>query len=102
MLKEAEQFKEEDERQRRVVDARNDLERAVYAVKSGILDKEELKDKLSDEDKDKLKEASEDALKWLEEHKDASVEEYEARQKELESVVHPIVAKAYEAQAPEG
>jgi len=102
MLKEAEQFKEEDERQRQTVDARNELERAAYGVKSGVLDREELNDKLSEEDRETLKETYEAAVKWLDEHKDASADDYESRQKELDSVVHPIIAKAYEAVAAAG
>merc|ERR1712217_241316 len=43
MVKEAEQFKSEDEAERRVVEARNEFERYVYSVRSST-DREELKE----------------------------------------------------------
>merc|ERR1719171_23546 len=71
MVKEAEQFKEQDDAQRKIVEARNELERYVYSVR-GTLDREELKDKFTEEERTKVTEAVEASIKWLEEgHPDA-------------------------------
>lgn len=59
------------------------------------MDNPELGDKIEDEDKAKLTEAMDEATKWLETHQEASAEEYEAKQKELEGVIHPIMVKVY-------
>jgi len=94
MVKEAEQFKEDDDKQRKVVEARNEVERYAYSVRSSM-DGEELKDKFSEEDKATLQEAVDAALKWLEENREAPAEEYEAKQKELEGIVNPIMVRLY-------
>jgi L1 cell adhesion molecule like protein len=94
MVKEAEQFKEDDDKQKKVVEARNEMERYAYSVRNS-LDGEELKDKFSEEDKATLKESVDDALKWLEENREAAAEEYEAKQKELEGIVNPIMVRLY-------
>lgn len=101
MVKEAEQFKEEDEKQRRKVEARNELERYAYSVRS-TTDREDLKEKLSEEDKVKLREAADAALKWLEEGADRDAEDCEARQRELEGVVNPIMTRVHADAMPDG
>lgn len=102
MVKEAEEFKEKDDAQRAVVDARNELERYIYSVQ-GSLDKEELKDKITDEERTKVKEAADAAQKWLDEgHPDASAEEFEAKQKELEAVFNPVMVRVYSEMGKEG
>merc|ERR1712039_688344 len=67
MVKEAEQFKEDDEKQKKVVEARNEMERYAYSARNSM-DGEELKDKFSEDDKATLKESVDAALKWLEEN----------------------------------
>jgi len=94
MVKEAEQFKDEDEAQRKIVEAKNDLQRYSYSVRDS-LDREDLKDKFEEEDRAKVKEAVEGVTKWLEETSQASAEEYEAKYKELQGVVNPIMVKIY-------
>merc|ERR1719343_139591 len=85
MVQEADQFKQEDESQRRRVEARNELERYAYSVRNSM-DGEELKDKFSEEDKATLKESVDAALEWLEQNREAAAEEYEAKHKELEGI----------------
>jgi len=94
MVKEAEEFRQEDEAQRKVVEARNELERYAYSVRS-TLERDDLKDKFTEEDKSRMKEAVDGTFKWFEENPSASAEDTEARQKELESVVNPIMVRVY-------
>lgn len=94
MVKEAEQFKQQDEVQRRQIEAKNELERFVYAARSSLTNPE-LASKLSEEDKAKLSEIIDGTLKWMEEHPEASAEDFDSKQKELESVLHPIMVQAY-------
>merc|ERR1712113_871222 len=101
MVKEAEEFKDRDDAQRKTVEARNELERYTYSVRQS-LDRDDLKDKFSDDDKEKIKEAVDGAVAWLDEHKEADADEYEAKQKELEGVVNPVMVKIYETAAADG
>merc|ERR1712151_15827 len=98
MVKEAEQFREQDEAQRKKIEARNELERYAYNVRSS-LDREDLKEKFTEDDRTKVREAIEETLKWLEEHAEADADEYGNKQKDLESVVNPIMIRIYNDQA---
>lgn len=100
MVKEAEQFRQEDEVVRKNVEARNELERYVYSVK-GSLDREDLKEKFTEEDRSKISEAVESALKWFEENPQADAAAHEAKHKDLEGVVNPIMVRIYGDQPPQ-
>merc|ERR1712196_402255 len=82
MVKEAEEFADEDAKVKEKVDKRNALE--GYA------------DNISEEDKETLEEAVKEALDWLDENDDAVVEEFEEKQKELEGIANPIMSKVYQ------
>merc|ERR1712217_494442 len=97
MVKEAEQFREQDEAQRKKVEGRNELERYAYSVRTS-LDRDDLKEKFTEDDRTKVTEAIDDVLKWLEEHADADAAEYETKQKDLEGIVNPIMIRIYNEQ----
>jgi len=92
MVRDAEKFKREDEVQRERVEAKNHLENYAYSLRNTVRD-EQLAAKFSDADKATLNGAVDAALKWVEEHAQASKEEFEAQQKELEGKCMPIMAK---------
>jgi L1 cell adhesion molecule like protein len=95
MVKEAEQFKDQDDAFRAIVEARNEFERYVYSVR-GTLDREDLKDKFTEDERTKVTEAVDASIKWLEEgHPDAKADEFEGKQKELEGIVNPIMVRIY-------
>ena len=95
MVKEAEDFAEDDAKEKAKVEARNGLEAYLYNLKNSINDT--LEGKLSSEDKDDLTKAVEDALVWLEDHPAAEKEDYDDKQKEVEQVANPILKRAYES-----
>ncbi|XP_060533426.1 heat shock protein 70 A1-like [Cylas formicarius] len=92
MLSEAEMYKEEDEKQKLKVSARNQLEAYIFQLKQAV---SECGDKLSPEDKSRVEQECADALKWLDSNTLAEKEEFEDRQKQLTSVCSPIMAKLY-------
>jgi heat shock 70kDa protein 1/2/6/8 len=96
MVKEAERFKEEDERQRKKVDAKNSLENYSYSLKNTLSD-EKVAGKVSAEDKTALEAKINETISWLESNQSAEVEEFEQRQKALEGVAMPIMTKLYSA-----
>ena len=93
--KEAEEHADEDKKKLEAVDARNQLENAIYQAEKMP---DEFKDKISDEDKKAITDAVEEAKK----HKDATdKEELEAAGKALNDAIMPIGAKLYQASAEE-
>jgi len=98
MIKDAENFSDEDKKIKEKVEARNELESYTYSLKNQIGDKEKLGAKLSDDEKSKMEEAIEVAIKWLESNQEADASEFKKQKKELEDVVQPIIAKLYQQQ----
>merc|ERR1711939_63585 len=96
MVKEAERFKEEDERQRKKIDAKNALENYAYSLKN-TMSEDKVADKIDASDKTPLTTKIDETISWLEANQNAEVEEFEARQKELEGVAMPIMTKLYQA-----
>lgn len=97
MVKEAEEFAEQDAKEKAKVQARNDLEAYLYNLKNSINDT--LQGKLSPDDRSTLSKAVEDGLVWLEDHPAAEKEECDAKQKEVEGIANPILKRAYESSA---
>ncbi len=94
MLAEAEKYKEEDEAEAARIQAKNGLESYAYSLKNTMSDSK-VDEKLSTEDKEKLKAEIEKTVAWLDESQQATKDEYEAQQKELEAVANPIMMKFY-------
>lgn len=94
MLREAEQFKQEDEAVAERVAARNAFESYAYSARNTLQD-DKVSSKLSPDDKAKLQSSVDEAIQWLDHNLEASTDEYKSRQKEIESVVNPIMIKMY-------
>lgn len=94
MVEEAEKQKDEDEKFRKCVEAKNSLEQYVYSVKNS-LNEEAISSKISTTDKSDLTSQIEDMQKWIDANPNASTEEYESKRKEFESKVQPIMMKLY-------
>lgn len=99
MLADAEKYKEEDEKAQKKVQAKNNLENYVYNIKSTVLNEEKMKTSLGS-DYDTVNNTVEETFKWLEDNKSATTEEFEAKQKEVEEVLMPLVQKAYQSNMP--
>lgn len=101
MIREAEKFEEEDRLLREKINARNDLEGYAYNLKNQVSD-EKVKEKLSEDELKQLEEAATNTIEWLGNNADATKEEYEAKKKEVEGVVAPLIAKLYAQAQPDG
>lgn len=95
--KEAEAHADEDKKKRESVDARNQLENAIYQAKKMP---DEYKDKISDDDKKSIEKAVEDAEK-VQKDDAADKDTLEAAVKALNDTIMPIGAKMYEAASKE-
>merc|ERR1711881_460263 len=106
MVQEAEKYKQEDESAKVKIEAKNGLENYCFTMRN-TLTEEKLKDKFEAGDKEKIEKALQDTLDWLDKNQLAEKDEFEAKQKELEGVVNPIMMKVYQAaggggEMPEG
>ena len=97
MAKEAEAHAEEDKQKREAIDARNQLDSAIYQAEKM---KSDNKDKISKEDAKKIDEAVEIAKKVQTDEK-ADKDSLEKAAKELTDAMMPIGAKMYEEAAKE-
>merc|ERR1711935_624400 len=102
MIREAEEFAEEDKRVKERIDARNGLESYLYNLKNTLDDDEKTGGKLSAEDKKELSDAVDEALDWLDENPEADQEDYSEKQKEIEQIASPIMRNMYAAGESEG
>lgn len=95
MVNDADRYKEEDEKQKNRIAAKNSLESYAFHMKSTIED-EKIKDKLSEEDKKTILDKCNDVIKWLDANQLAEKEEYDDKQKEVEKICNPIITKLYQ------
>jgi len=95
MVADAERFRDEDKKQADRIGAKNKLEQYAYGLKNTLND-EKTKDKISSGDKSTLENEISNITKWVETNENASIEEFEAKQKELESIANPIMTKLYQ------
>jgi len=97
MVREAEEFAEEDAKEKAKIQARNELEAYLYNLKNSVNDT--LESKLTEDEKETLNTAVNDGLDWLEDHPAAEKDEYDEKQKEVEQIANPILKRAYESGA---
>jgi len=95
MVKEADDYKVDDEKQRERITAKNSLESYAFNIKQTIED-EKLKDKIGEADRATIKKKCDETIKWLDQNQLAEKEEFEHRQKDLEAVCNPIITKLYQ------
>jgi len=101
MVAQAEKFKDVDEKNKQKFEAKNVLENYCYSAKN-VLTEEKLKDKFSKDDKKVIEEKTSAALKWLSLNQDAEKGKFDAKQKELEAALNPIMMKVYQAAGGDG
>merc|ERR1711950_27060 len=96
MVNDAEKFKDEDNKQKDRISAKNGLESYCFNMKTTV-DNEEIKDKISEDDRKKINDKCDEAIKWLDANQLAEVEEFNNKQKEVEGVCNPIITKLYQS-----
>merc|ERR1712099_187674 len=97
MIKDAEDFAEEDKKVAERAVAKNELEQYVYSLKNQVADEEKLGGKLDDEEKETINDGLENTIEWLDENGEtADAEEIKEMKEKLEAIVKPIIGKMYE------
>jgi L1 cell adhesion molecule like protein len=95
MVQDAEKYKAEDEEVKKKVDAKNGVENYAYNMKNTIRD-DKIAGQLDPSDKQAIEQAVESTIQWLDQNQLAEVEEFEHKQKELEGICNPIIARMYQ------
>nr|UTH79105.1 heat shock protein 70-2 [Protohermes costalis] len=94
MLSEAEKYKDEDEKQRDKVQARNQLESYIFSAKQAV--EESAAGKLTDADKKLVQDKCSEVLTWLDSNTLAEKDEFEGKLKELQKECSPIMMKLHQ------
>merc|ERR1719445_2894746 len=98
MIKEAEQFADEDKLVKERVDAKNAFDGYLHSMRSaaeGSGENKGLSEKLDEEEKEKISDALKDGQSWLDSNPEADADEIKEKQKEIEGICAPIVSKYY-------
>ncbi|KAL7671518.1 hypothetical protein ACOME3_006414 [Neoechinorhynchus agilis] len=95
MVRDAEKYKQDDERERERIDSKNKLENYCYSIKQTVED-DKVKSKLSSSDLDTIRSKVTESLKWLEGNQSAEKDEYEHQYREMERVCSPLMTKMYQ------
>ena len=93
--KKIERYKAEDDELIWSIEARNKLDSYVFQVRSTIGSN----DKMDPEDKETIKSVLEESTKWLDNNQHVTKEEYEEKQKDLESKILPLLQKGLDPSA---
>jgi L1 cell adhesion molecule like protein len=99
LVKQAEEYKIQDEELKKKIEAKNSLENYIYSTRNSI------KDGTTDAAKKAWEEAEPiitESIDWFDNNKDENVEVYENKQKEIEEKLKPIIAEMYKSGGPGG
>ena len=88
-VEEGEKFREEDEKRRKLIDAKNESESLIYEIEKSL---DELKEQVTEEEKNTVNEKVEALKKALETN---TLEAIEAAKKEVTEAFQPIAQKVY-------
>merc|ERR1712000_677819 len=100
MIKEAEQFADEDKKVKERVDAKNAFDGYLHSMRSAVEGSDEnkgLSEKMDSGEKEKILDALKDGQSWLDSNPEADAEEIKEKHKEVEGICAPIVSKYYNA-----
>merc|ERR1712078_950334 len=100
MIKDAEEFADEDKKVKERIDAKNAFDGYLHSLKSAV--EGSLKDKIEDEEAQTVKDAMEDGQSWMDSNPEADAEEIKEKHKEVEGICAPIISKHYGGAGGEG
>ena len=95
MVNEAEKYKQQDDEQRKRIDAKNSLESYIFNIKNTIEDNK-ISSKISEADKTTVLNKCNDVLSWLDANQMAEIDEFEYQRQELEKLCMPIMSKIHQ------
>merc|ERR1711860_454547 len=99
MIKEAEQFADEDKKVKERVDAKNAFDGYLHSMRSaaeGSGENKGLSEKMDEDEKEQVMDAIKDGQSWLDSNPEAEAEEVKEKHKEIEGICAPIISKYYQ------
>merc|ERR1712205_90839 len=90
MIKEAEQFADEDKKEKERVDAKNAFDGYIHSMRSateGSGENKGLSEKMDSDEKEKILDALKDGQSWLDSNPEADAEEIKEKHKEIDGPV---------------
>ena len=93
MVSDAEKYREQDEKHRQRISARNALENMAFTYKNAMND--DTQNKLSQEDKDTVNNKCQETLSWLDNNTSAEKDELDHKLEELKKTCSTITAKLH-------
>ena len=92
MIKEADNNKEDDNRQKERIEAKNAVEKYVYSIRNSLRD-DQIASRIPEEDKRVMESTVEDTIKWLDLNQTEEKDEFQHKRQELESLCGPIITR---------
>ena len=86
LVKEAEEYKEQDNKEKERIDTKNELENTVYSYKT-MLDDDKMKNSMTDEKRQEIANYFDETIKWIDTNLSASADEFSAKKSELETFI---------------
>jgi len=96
MIKDAEQFREEDYKNKSNIEAKNALESYCFTLRASLRE-EKVAAKISAEDKGAIEKAIDETTKWMESNQTADKDEFESKQRSLEDIAAPIMTQVHQS-----
>lgn len=96
LVEEAKKHEAEDKERMERVEAKNQLEGYLYNTRNAVRE-DKVKDSLGESTVNEVEEWVKDALQWLDDHPEASKEEYTDKHKEVEDKIRPVMMKLYQS-----
>merc|ERR1711871_328218 len=99
MIREAEEFAEEDKLAKERIDARNAFDGYIHSMKSAVEgsgDNKGLGEKMDEDEKETIDDTIKDGQDWLSSNPEADAAEIKEKQKEIEGICSPIIQKYYQ------
>ena len=100
MVKDSEKYSEEDKKHQETITAKNTLEGYAYNMRDTVSD-DKNNEKFSEEDKKLINDSVDETIKWIDSNKNAEKENYEKKQRELETKCLPIIQKSFKEENPD-
>merc|ERR1712019_316900 len=95
MIKEAEQFADEDKKTKERIDAKNAFDGYIHSMRSAIEGSGGLGDKLEADEKSTVMDAIKEGQSWLDSNPEADVDEIKQKEQEIKDICAPIMSKYY-------
>lgn len=101
LVEEAKKHEADDKERMERVEAKNQLEGYLYNTRNAVRE-DKVKDSLGESTVAEVEAWVKEGLEWLDDHPDASKEEYAGKQKEVEDKVRPVMMKLYQGTSGAG